>query len=312
MATPEGLTRLDTELNIPESPRWYDGAFWFCDYFRKTVNRWVPGQSPEVVLTTESTPGALGWMPDGTLMISAMHDRRLLLWRNGELSLHADLQHLPGQWLNDMVVDGDGRAYVGTRTTKVRPSVHHTEPGGPDSLVIVEPDGKTITTIEDICAPNGAVVSPDGRTFILAEIYARRILRFDRDPEGRLSNKRVLVSFEKFWPDGICLDAEGAVWACSPYSGEFARILADGTVEQRYSMPGAVACMLGGDDRRTLYIMATDVRRLPTGDPSQPHGSLYTGPGHETEPKRPIGDPSERDTSGLFTLKVPVPGAGWP
>ena len=313
MAEPAGFSRLNLEMNSPESPRWRDGAFWFSDYFRKTVNRWVIGETPEVVLQLDDAPAALGFMPDGALLVASMRKRQLFVWRNGELSLHADLQHLPGEWLNDMVVDGDGRAYVGTRTTKVSPAAHYREPGGPDSIVIVEPDGKTAVPVEGICSPNGAVISPDGRTFTMAEIYARRIVRFDRDPQGRLSGKRVVVQWDRTWPDGICLDAEGAVWACSPYSGEVVRVLENGTVDRHYDLPGAVACMLGGPERRTLFVVATDVRRLPSSDPAKPHGSLYKGPGHDTGPKRTPGDPADDiDTAGLFTLEVDVPGAGWP
>ncbi|HKR87460.1 MAG TPA: SMP-30/gluconolactonase/LRE family protein [Phenylobacterium sp.] len=312
MSRADGPTRTHLDLNSPESPRWHGGAFWFSDYYRKTVNRMVLGQPSEVVLQLDDAPAALGFMPDGGLLIASMRKRQLLRWRDGRLSLHADLRGLPGEWLNDMVVDGDGRAYVGTRSTKVSPAVHYREPGGPDSLIVVEPDGESAAPVEQICSPNGAVITPDGRSFIMAEIYARRIVRFDRDPQGRLSGKRVLVEFEHTWPDGICLDAEGAVWACSPYSGEVVGVLSSGEVAQRYSIPGAVACMLGGEGRRTLFIVATDVRRLPSSDPSKPHGSLYMGPGHDTGLKRSPDDPAEVDTSGLYMMEVDVPGAGWP
>ncbi|HKX78336.1 MAG TPA: SMP-30/gluconolactonase/LRE family protein [Novosphingobium sp.] len=306
------FTRVDVDLVAPESPRWHDGAFWFSDYFRKTINRMVPGQPAQVVLTLDDSPAATGFMPDNSLLFASMQKRKLFRLRDGEVSLHADLSHVDGQWLNDMVVDGDGRTYVGTRTTKVSPAVHHTAPGGPDALVIVEPDGQSMSVVEDICSPNGCSVSADGRTFTLAEIYARRIIRFDRDEQGRLSNKRTLVEFDKVWPDGIAIDADGGVWACSPYSGEVVHVTADGRVDRQLALPGAVACCLGGDDRSTLYVVATDVRRLPTSDPAEPHGSQYKGPGHEDQPKRSPDDPREVDTSGLYTMRVDARGAGWP
>ena len=312
MMTLDRFTRADVELFHPESPRWKDGAFWFSDYHKKTVNRMVPGEPPEVILQLDDSPSALGFMPDGALIFASMKKRQLFVYRDEKVSLHADMQHLPGQWLNDMVVDGDGRTYVGTRTTMVSPTMHFRDPGGPDVLLVVEPDGKTIQVVDNICSPNGASVSADGRTFTLAEIYARRIAQFDRDEQGRLSNKRIVAEFDDLWPDGISVDAEGAIWFGSPYSGHLVRVLADGTIDQKYAMTGAVACMLGGEDRRTLFVLATDVRRAPRSDPSSKHGSLYRGPGHETEPKRAIDDPEEVDTSGLFTMKVDVPGAGWP
>lgn len=303
--------RLPFKLESPESPRWHDGVFWYCDYKSKTVNRMVPGEAPEVVLRMDGTPSALGFMPDQSLLISAMHQKRLYRYRDGELTVHAELPLGDGQWLNDMVVDGDGRAYVGTRTTRVSPAVHHRGPGGPDTLIVVEPDGKEISFVADICSPNGSTISPDGRTFTLCEIYARRIVQFDRAADGRLSGRRILVEFEQTWPDGLALDAQGAVWACSPYSGEVVRVMASGKIDQRHMIPGAVACVLGGEDRHTLFVVATDVRRLPTCDPARPHGSLYQGPGHETGRRSP-DDPGEVDTSAMLVAQVDVPGAGWP
>ena len=309
--SPAVFEKLPVMLQSPESPRWHQDAFWYCDYAARTVNRMVPGQAPEVVLTMEGTPSALGFMPDDSLIIAGMHQKKLFRYHDGALFVHAEIPVRDGDWMNDMVVDGDGRAYVGIRSTKVSPAVHHREPGGPDSVVIVEPDGKRISAIEDICSPNGSTVSPDGRTFTLCEIYARRILQFDRDQDGRLSNKRVLVQFERTWPDGLALDAQGAVWACSPYSGEVVRVLANGDVDQRYQLPGAVASILGGEDRRTLFVVATDVRHLPSCDPSRLHGSLYQGPGRETG-CRSAYDPGEVDTSAMLVTRVDVPGAGWP
>lgn len=311
-AGPDQFTRVEVELNHPESPRWHEGAFWFSDYFRKTVNRMLTGQKSEVILKLDDAPSALGFMPDGSLLFGSMKKRQLFRFKDGQITLHADLQPYPGQWLNDMVVDGEGRTYVGTRTTKVSPTVHYREPGGPDVVLIVEPDGKTVTVVEDICSPNGMSVTPDGKTLTLAEIYARRVVRFDRDTQGRISNKRVLVQFDNTWPDGISLDAEDGIWFCSPYSGEVVHVLANGGVDQKYLIPGAVACMLGGEDRRTLHVLATDVRRQPRGHPDEPHGSLYTGPGHDDGNRYSPDDPSQVDTTGLFTLRADVPGAGWP
>ena len=233
-------------------------------------------------------------MPDGSLLIASMQGRQLLRWADGKLSLHADLTGMPGEFLNDMVVDGEGRAYVGARSNKVSAAVFHRDPGGPDCLLAVEPDGRAWVAAEDLCAPNGTVISPDGRTLIIAETYARRVARFDRDPAtGRLSGRRLFAQFERTWPDGACLDAEGAVWVGSPYSNEVVRVFEGSRVADRVSLKGAVACMLGGEGRRTLFVLAIDPASLPPTED---------------------GAAAAADEHGacIYALEVRVAGAGWP
>lgn len=274
-------TKLELALTYPEGPRWCDGALWFSEFSDRTINRLTPGGDREVVLRLEDTPSGLGFMPDGSLLFVSMARRQLLRWSGGAPRLHADLGGLPGEFLNDMWVDDEGRAYVGARSRAVSPAVFHRDPGGPDCVIAVEPDGRAWVAADGLCSPNGTVISPDGAMVVLAETYARRVVRFDRDAAGRLSGRRQLIQFGETWPDGVCLDAEGAVWVCSPYSSEVVRVTADGEVACRWTIPGAVACALGGADGRTLFVVAVDTRWLSISEPgaaaqAQGGGGVYT------------------------------------
>ena len=287
------ITRLPVALTYPEGPRWREGALWFSEFSDRTICRMTPGGDHEVVLAVDDTPSGLGFLPDGSLLFVSMFRRQLLRWSGGAPTIHADLSELPGEFLNDMVVDGEGRAYVGARSQKVSPTVFHRDPGGPDCVIVVEPDGRAAVAAEQLCAPNGTVISPDGRRVVLAETYARRVTCFDRDPAGRLSGRRLLIQFEETFPDGICLDEEGAVWVCSPYSSEAVRVTALGEVTHRLPIPGAVACALGGEDGRTLFVAAVDTRWLPTA-PAAGGERLQSGPAG----------------GGIYATRVPIAGAG--
>jgi sugar lactone lactonase YvrE len=282
-------------LQFPEGPRWRDGALWFSDMRERTVNVFTPGEGRKILHALDDTPSGLGFMPDGSVLIVSMRKKRLMRWQGGRLDLHVDLASFPGDFLNDMVVDDVGRAYVGSRT-QLSPAVFHREPGGPDCVIAVEPDGRASIAAEELCAPNGTVISPDGRTFIIAETYARRVSVFDRDGAGRLSGRRDFAQFDGTLPDGICLDEAGAVWVASPYSDECVRVLDGGVVTDRLAIPGAVACMLGGEGRRTLFILAVDSRMLPAAVPGL--SSLpATGP---------------ESGGAIYSVEVDVGGAGWP
>lgn len=285
------ITKLEVSLTYPEGPRWRDGALWFSEFSDRTINRYTPAGGREVVLRLEDTPSGLGFMPDGSLLFVSMARRQLLRWSDGRPTLHADLSGLPGEFLNDMVVDSEGRAYVGARSQAVSPAVFHRDPGGPDCVIVVEPDGRASIAADRLCSPNGAVIAPDGGTVVLAETYARRVTCFDRDREGRLSGRRRLIQFEETFPDGICLDAEGAVWVCSPYSSEAVRVTREGQVSERLAIPGAVACVLGGEDGRTLFVVAVDTRWLSISD--------------RTAAARAEGG------GGVYAVRVAVPGADW-
>lgn len=296
MSDPSAISRLSIPLVFPEAPRWHDGTLWFSEITERTINRLTPGGEREVVLRLEDSPSGLGFMPDGSLLFVSMTQRRLLRWDGGAPRLHADLSGVAEEYLNDMVVDADGCAYVGVRSQKVSPTVFHREPGGPDCVILVEPDGRASVAADELCAPNGTVISADGRTVVLAETYARRLTTFDRGSTGEWLRRRPLIQFERTFPDGVCIDAANAVWTGSPYSSEVVRVSEAGEVTDRLAVTAAVACALGGDRRSTLFVLAVDPRWLPTFDPA-------------------LGGPAPTDPApagAIYAVDVAVPGAGWP
>ena len=201
----------------------------------------VPGQ-----------PSGLGWLPDGRLLVVSMLDRRLLRLDDEGLVEVADLSALATGPCNDMVVDAEGRAYVGNFGF----DRHQGEEPRTAVLVRVDPDGRVTVADEELWFPNGSVITPDGRTLIVGETRAARLTAWDRAPDGSLSRRRVFAELGQNVPDGICLDAEGAVWCADPRNNEIIRVVEGGEVVQRISSGrlGAYACMLGGEDRRTLFV----------------------------------------------------------
>jgi sugar lactone lactonase YvrE len=229
-----------------------------------------------------------------------MFERKLLRMVGGNrVEVHADLRDFPGDYINDMVVDVEGNAYVGTRSNDLRPGFP--VPRGsdaPDTIVLVRLDGTARLAAEHLVSPNGTVISPDGKVLIAAETYAHRLLAFDRADDGTLTNRGVFAELGDHYPDGLCLDIDGAVWVGSPYTGTFLRVREGGEVTDRLPLPGAVACILGGEGRRVLFLLGVDpsALRVP-GDPT---------------PGGPIRDPGPLHGGHVWTLEVEHSGAGWP
>ena len=286
-------------LASPEGPRWHGDRLWFAHFADRTVNRLGPDGKREVVIQTEDRPSGIGFLPDDTPIVVATGTCRLLRLVAGGTEVHAELAGMGGDYLNDMITDGDGNAYVGTRTWALRPSRSPLPARCEiDSLVLVHPDGKAQVAAEHLISPNGMAVSPDGSFLVVAETYGQRLTRFDRAPDGSLSNRRVFAELPGAYPDGICLDEEGAVWVASPYTSEFLRVRDGGEVSDRLSLPGGVACVFGGEDRGTLFLLGTDPAGLPVPDSAAPL------------PQRSADEPL---TGGhIWTLAVPHGGAGWP
>ena len=287
-------------LAFPEGPRWFGDRLWFSDVRNNTVSTAALDGSTEVVLQLDDSPSGIGFLPDGTPVIVSMFDRQLLAMAGRDrVEVHADLRDFPGHYINDMVVDGEGNAYVGTRSTDLRPGFP--APIGseaPDTLVLVRPDGTACIAAEHLVSPNGTVISPDAKVLIVAETYAHRLLAFDRAVDGTLTNRRVFAELGDHYPDGLCLDADGAVWVGSPYTGTFLRVRDGGEVTNCLALPGAVACMLGAESRRVLFLLGVDPSALRlSGDPS---------------PGGPIGGPGPLRGGHIWTLEVEHPGAGWP
>jgi sugar lactone lactonase YvrE len=282
-----GERRLNTILDglaFPEGPRWRDGRLFLSDFYRHRVLATDMAGRVETIAEVPQQPSGLGWTPDGALLIVSMLDKRLLRLDRGALTVVAELGALVGGPCNDMVVDGKGRAFVGNFGF----DRHRGEAERTTCLIRVDPDGSARRVAEDLRFPNGTVITPDGRTLVVAETLGQRLTAFDLDAAGELSNRRVFAALEGCWPDGICLDAEGAIWVADARSPRLLRVAQGGAVLETIALePGrnSYACMLGGDDRRTLFVLTN------------------TGSGPQMGEKR---------DGRVETVRVEVPGAGWP
>jgi len=249
-----GLRTVVDGLAFAEGPRWHEGALWFSDMHAGTVFRCdATSGATEVVAEVERLPSGLGWDPQGSLLVVSMIDRRLLrIGADGDLEEVADLSSLATFHCNDMVVDEQGRAYVGNFGFDFQSG--ETPIGA--VLARVDPDGTVSAAASDLMFPNGTVITPDGGTMIIGETFGARLTAFDISSNGSLSRRRVWAPMPAgAVPDGICLDAEGAVWAASPTSKDVIRLAEGGEVLDRVNTGrGVYACMLGGEDGRTLFV----------------------------------------------------------
>lgn len=266
-------------LAFPECPRWRDGRLWFSDMHAGSVHTLDARGGLETILEHPMRPGGLGWTPDGELLVVSMLDRRLLRYDGTSLCEVADLSHLAPWHCNDLLVDRHGRSYVGNfgfdENSYARDFDFENQvfvgdiealPMEPTRtvLILVESDGNPRVVADGLFFPNGMALTPDGRTLIVAQTFTSRLTAFDVAEDGSLSGRRLFGKFDDATPDGICLDAEGAIWAASPISNEVLRMTADGLVQSRLSTGdnGAFGCMLGGEDGRTLFVCTA-----PTSDP---------------------------------------------
>jgi sugar lactone lactonase YvrE len=249
-------------LYFGEGPRWRDGRLWFSDFYDHAVKSIDSDGSTRTELAIDDQPSGLGWLPDGRLLVVAMHRRQVLRVDPDGVRLHADLADVASYHANDMVVDTHGRAFVGNfgfpldeaiRTRGVE-SVIADHPTA--RLARVDPDGSVHVAATNLHFPNGMVITPDGKTLIVAETLAMQLTAFDIGPGGTLSNRRVWAPLGMRAPDGICLDASGHVWIANAIAPECVRVAPGGeiTTTVETSQP-CFACMLGGDDRRTLFAM---------------------------------------------------------
>jgi sugar lactone lactonase YvrE len=279
--------KLETLLDglcFGEGPRWRDGRLWLSDMHAHTVLTVDLDGKREDVLRVEGKPSGLGWLPDGRLLVVSMIDRKLLRREpDGTLVTHAELASLTGGDCNDMVVDATGRAYVGNFGFDF-------ERGGKPQrtcIVQVDPNGSARVAARELSFPNGTVITPDGRTLIVGESFGGCLTGFRIEADGSLSNRREWAKLEGAVPDGICLDAENAIWVASPVSNEFLRVHEGGAVSARIPCGRpAIACILGGPDRRTLFGLTAETTRA-----------------EETIAKR---------SARVEITPVEVPGAGFP
>ena len=239
-------------LIFPEGPRWHEGALYFSDMHAHQVLRLEADGTRSVVAEVPTCPSGLGWDPQGRLLVVSMEDHRLLRQEaDGSLSPIAEFAHLATHLSNDMVVDGQGRAYIGNFGF----DLHSGDKPAKTNLVLARPDGTVGEVASELSFPNGTVITPDGRTLVVGESFGACLTAFDIADDGTLSNRRVWAQIEGAVPDGICLDAEGAIWIASPVSGEVLRIREGGEVADRRPVEHeAFACMLGGTDGKTLFV----------------------------------------------------------
>ncbi len=275
---------LMTGLMFPEQPRWHRGRLWFSDWgTREVIALDMDGKS-EVVLVGPSFPLCVDWLADGRLLFVSVKDYRLVCQEpDGSLITYADLNGLsdrpPG---NEMVVDPRGNVYVNGGGSA---------PGEefvPGMIAVVGVDGSARQVADDLAFPNGMHICPDGTTLIVGESYAKRLTAFDITVDGSLSNRRVWADLGEGVPDGICVDAENAVWYSDVPNKRCVRVREGGEVLETIEVDrGCFACALGGADRKTLFVTA-NVWNGPAG--------MFDGP----------------RSGQVLTIPAPAPGAGWP
>ena len=249
-------------LYFGEGPRWRDGRLWFSDFHAHAVKSVSLAGDVRTEVEIDDQPSGLGWTPDGELLIVSMVKRQVLVrWRDGRLGVHADLGGVADFHCNDMVVDAQGRAYVGNfgfdlAARIAARGVRGAMVDAPTArLALVLPDGEVRVGASGLHFPNGSVITPDGRTLVVAETLANRLSAFGIGEDGALSGRRIWA-LTPGPPDGIALDAAGAIWVASPAGEGCVRIAEGGEVLEAIDTGQACyACMLGGEDGRTLFML---------------------------------------------------------
>jgi len=255
-------------LDFGEGPRWRDGQLWYSDFFQHRVYTvTADGQRETVLDLGEEQPSGLGWLPDGDLLVVGMLGRRILRYDGTEVSVHAELGHIATSHCNDMVVDRRGNAYVGNFGFDYGAGQ---APAGA-ALALVRPDGSTLAVAEDLQFPNGAVITPDGMTLVVGETFGSRYCAFTVATDGTLSDRRIWAEVPGRMPDGCCLDAAGGIWFADAIRPEVVRVVEGGEITDAVEVPQrAFACMLGGDQGTTLFVITA---------PSDPQAGLRPGQG---------------------------------
>jgi sugar lactone lactonase YvrE len=252
-----------------EQPRWHEDRLWFSDWGTQEVIAVDMRGSSEVMLEGDSFPLCVDWLPDGRLLVVSARDALLLRrgW-DGSLATHGDLKAASDPpAVNELVVDARGNAYVNGGGFDLMAG----EPFAPGIVALATPDGSVRAVADGLAFPNGMLIMPDDRTLIVAESYAKRLTAFDIEPDGGLSNRRVWADLGEGVPDGICADAENAVWYADVPNKRCVRVREGGEILQTIELDrGCFACALGGDDQRTLFIVAA-------GWPLQMGGAKPTG-----------------------------------
>ncbi len=276
-SSPPELKTLLTGLAMGESPRWHEDCLWFSDWGAQEIAAVdLDGNSQVVVGTPFGLPFCIDWLPDGRLLIVSGRESLLLCRKpDGSLVTHVDLRAISDKGWNEIVVDGRGNTYVN---------------GGPGIIALVTPDGLARQVADSIAFPNGMAVTPDNTTLIIAESHGKRLTAFDIAEDGSLLKRRVWADLGDGVPDGICIDADKAVWYADVPNKRCVRVREGGEMLQTINLDrGCFACMLGGVDNKTLFLIATEWR------------------GMENMP-----DVARARTGQVLTIEAPAPGVGWP
>jgi sugar lactone lactonase YvrE len=251
-------------LGFGEGPRWHDGRLWYSDFYRHGIYSMAEDGSDEVLEHQVLTqPSGLGWLPDGDLLSVSMTDQKVLRFHEGQVSTFADISEHCVFWANDMIVSPTGYSYVGnfgfdldTRLAELGVERFLAEPPPTTNLVVLNAEGDVIQVVPDLAFPNGTVITPDGATLIVGETFGAKHTAFDVNADGTLTNRRVWAPLGSAITDGMCLDAEGQIWFANPTSRHCLRVREGGEVTGSVECSKrAYACVLGGEDRRTLFIM---------------------------------------------------------
>jgi sugar lactone lactonase YvrE len=283
MIMPHDTRILLDGLLFPEGPRWHAGKLWFSDMQELHVMTLDLDGNSEKIVKVKNSPSGLGWFPDGRLLVVSMTDRRLLRLDPIGLVEIADLRELASFHCNDMVVDKKGRAYIGNFGFDLVAG----EPVKPAEIILVTPAGDARVVAEGLLFPNGMVITPDEQTLIVAETWGNCLTAFDIEPDGSLKNRHDWAKLAEVYPDGICLDAEGAIWIAAPHPGEVLRVQQGGNVTHRLNVSTKpYACMLGGPNRRILFVCTAE-----SSDPTQAR---------------------QKAGGKIETVEVEIPGAGRP
>ena len=270
------MKTLLTGLAMGESPRWHDGRLWFSDWGAQEIIATDLEGNREVVLRVPfSLPFCIDWLPDGRLLVVSGREGLLLRQdAGGGLVTHADLTRLSSNAWNEIVVDGRGNAYINTG----------------DAIALVTPEGSVRRVADGGAFPNGMAVTANNSTLIMAESHGKRLTAFDIAANGDLSNGRVWADLNQGVPDGICIDAEGAVWYADVPNKKCVRVREGGEVLQTAQLDrGCFACMLGGAGNRTLFMIVAEWRGMDK-----------------------IEEVAQARTGLVLTMPAPAPHAGWP
>lgn len=267
-----------------EGPRWRDGLLWASDVNGKKVYTFAPDGTATVMAELTDRPSGIGFLTDGTPIVVSMRDRSLKRIENGKLTLHADISGLVKGEINDMVVDQKGNAYVGSMGYDLFAG----EQFKPGALVLVTESGDAREVADGLHFPNGPVVTPDGKTLVVAESWGKRLTAFYIEDDGSLTGQRVFADLGDYTPDGITLDQKGGIWLAAFANDCYVRVEDGGKVTDVIELPNrrAVACTLGGEDMKTLYCLTFDGKMKDIGE--------------------------GKKGSRIETIKVDIPGTGSP